>query len=103
MALALQSSIGMIATAPSSTHTSTLKASVGFAGYPDLRRAALDAGEMARAGLRGSQCRLAILVTAGLSGDDPVPGLKSLLGPAGIAGGSTTALLTEHGIIRQGA
>jgi hypothetical protein len=93
----------MIATAPSSTHTSTLKVSVGFAAYPDLRRAALDAGEMARAGLAGAQCRLAMLVTAGLDGGDPIPGLKSLFGPAGIAGGATSALLTEHGIVRQGA
>jgi hypothetical protein len=103
MASALQYPDFMIATAPSSTHTSTLKASVGFAGYPDLRRAALDAGEMARAGLGGAQCRLALLVTAGLSGEDPVPGLRSLLGPAGVAGGSTTALLTPQGIARQGA
>src|SRR5688572_19301383 len=102
MALPLQCSCSMIATAPS-THTSTLRVSVGFAAYPDLRRASLDAGEMARAGLGGSQCRLAMLVTAGLDGGDPVPGLKSLFGPAGIAGGATSVLLTEHGIVRQGA
>ena len=91
----------MITTAPPTT--SKLKASVGFVAYPDLRRAALEAGEIARAGLGGAQCRLALLVTAGLTGDDPVPGLKSLFGPAGIAGGATSALLTEHGIVRQGA
>ena len=91
----------MIATAAPTT--STLRASVGFAAYPDLRRALLDAAEMARAGLGGSQCRLALLVTAGLSGSDPVPGLKSLFGCTGIAGGPASALLTEHGIVRQGA
>jgi hypothetical protein len=93
----------MIATAPSASQTSTLKASVGFAVYPDLRRASLEATEIARSGLGGSQCKLALLVTAGLPDGDPVPGLRSLLGPIGIAGGATTALLTERGIVRQGA
>lgn len=93
----------MIATAPPSSQTSTLKTSVGFAAYPDLRRAAVEAADFARAGLAGSQCRLALLITAGLTGSDPIPGLKSLLGPAGIAGGATTALMTDRGIIRQGA
>ncbi|MBI1734377.1 MAG: hypothetical protein HYR51_04315 [Candidatus Rokubacteria bacterium] len=93
----------MIATAPSSPQTSTLKTSVGFAAYPDLRRAAFEAADIARAGLGGSQCRLALLITAGLTGSDPIPGLKSLLGPAGIAGGATTALMTDRGIVREGA
>lgn len=101
MAFPLQLVDSMIAAAP--PHTSTLKASVGFAASPDLRRASLDAADMAQSGLGGSQCRLALLVTAGLQGSDPVPGLKSLLGSAGIAGGETSALLTEHGIVRQGA
>jgi hypothetical protein len=101
MASPLHSTDFMIVTAPSST--STLKASVGFAAYPDLRRASLDAADMARSGLGGSQCRLALLVTAGLTGSDPVPDLKGLFGSAGIAGGATSALMTEHGIVRQGA
>jgi hypothetical protein len=92
----------MIATATTS-QASTLKTSVGFAAHSDLQRAALEAAEAARAGLNGSQCRLALLVTAGLSGSDPVPGVKSLLGPAGIAGGATTALMTDRGIVDRGA
>ena len=73
----------MIATAQPTSQTSTLKTSVGFAADSDLGRAALEAAESARAGLGGSQCRLALLMTAGLAGSDPIPGLKSLLGPAG--------------------
>lgn len=92
----------MIATAPCTTQTSTLKASVGFADCPDLRRAALEAADMAKTGLGGSQCRVAIVVTAGVFGDDASRGLKSLFGPIGIAGGSAAALLTEHGIVRHG-
>ena len=102
MALALHFAEDMIATAPC-TQTSTLKVSVGFASYPDLRRASHDAAEMAKAGLGASQCRLALLVTAGLTGDEPTRSVKGVLGPVGIAGGSAAALLTEHGIMREGA
>jgi hypothetical protein len=102
MAFALHLAPAMIATAPC-TQTSTLRVSVGFAAYHDLRRASHDAAEMARAGLGVSQCRLALFVTAGLTADEPARAVKDLLRAGGVAGGSASALLTERGVVSQGA
>jgi hypothetical protein len=63
----------------------------------------LDAVEMARAGLGGAACRLALIVTAGLQGVDPVPAVRSVLGPVGIAGGASRGLLFGGAVVPEGA
>jgi hypothetical protein len=93
----------MIATAPATSQVSRLSVSVGFAPHSDSRHAVLDAVEMARAGLGGAACRLALIVTAGLQGVDPVPAVRSVLGPVGIAGGASKGLLLEGGLVTEGA
>lgn len=91
----------MIATAPS--HTAVLKASVGFSAHSDLRRAALEAAEIALSGMGGSRCQLGLVLTAGLGEGDPVPDVKRILGDIGVAGGGVAALLVPEGIVSRGA
>lgn len=57
---------------------------------------------MARTALGGATPQLALVVTAGLGGEDPVASVRAVLGPVGVAGGDTYGLLTGAGLIRQG-
>jgi hypothetical protein len=75
---------------------------VGFSGHPEARRATLEAAEIARTGLAGITVHLALVVTAGFHALDPVACVRDVLGPIGVAGGSTTELLTESGSHREG-
>lgn len=103
MASQVQLPTGMIATEPlRDVQTSTLRVGVGFAAGLDPLRATLAAAESARAGLRGATAHLALVVSAGLDATDPVTGVRSVLGPVGVAGGVTTRLLTECGLSDQG-
>src|SRR5712692_4397460 len=92
----------MIALSTIQGSQSALKTSVGFRAHPDLRRAAAEAAEMARAGLDGATAQLALVLTAGVAGDDPSPAVRDVLGPIGVAGGSTRALLLETGARTEG-
>ena len=44
----------------------------------------------------------ALIITAGDAATDPVPMVRSVLGPVGIAGGVTTGVFTEAGIASRG-
>jgi hypothetical protein len=93
----------MIGTAPAQgSQVSALRASVGLSGHPDARQATLEAAEIARGGLAGITVHLALVVTAGFRGLNPVPYVRDVLGPIGVAGGSTSELLTESGPISEG-
>ncbi|HWM78116.1 MAG TPA: hypothetical protein VNS56_11105, partial [Methylomirabilota bacterium] len=58
---------------------------------------------MARSGLHGTSPDLVLLVTAGVPAQDVVPMIRGVLGPVGVAGGATSAILTHNGAVTAGA
>lgn len=93
----------MIGAAPVESGTKTLQVGVGFASHPDTLWAAVRATAMARTGLRDATPDLVLLVTAGMPSQDVVPVVKSVLGPVGVAGGATSAIITHSGAMTSGA
>jgi hypothetical protein len=75
---------------------------VGFRALQDARRAAIEAAEIVRAGLGGATAQLALVVTAGTDGGDPTGAVREVLGPIGVAGGSTGGLLLDSGFKTEG-
>src|SRR5213593_3468125 len=93
----------MLGTAPVETGTKTLQVGVGFATHPDAIWAAVRATAMARTGLQGAAAEMVLLITAGVPSQDTMPMIRSVLGPVGIAGGATAAILTHNGAVGSGA
>jgi hypothetical protein len=94
----------MIATEPlHEVHTSTLRVGVGFSEHADPSRAVVEASESARATLHGATAHLTLIITAGPAASDAVSAVKSVLGPVGVAGGTTARLFTETGFHERGA
>ena len=93
----------MQATMAPHAQSSALKVSVGFDTHSDPRRASIEAAEIARAGLGSGTPQLALIVTAGDTATDPVPAVRSVLGPVGVAGGVTTGIFTDAGLFGRGA
>lgn len=93
----------MIGTVHAEAGTKVLQVGVGFASHQDMLWAAVRATAMARTGLHGASPDLVLLVTAGLPSQDVVPVIKSVLGPVGIAGGATSAIITHSGAVASGA
>jgi len=89
--------------APLEIGTKTLQVGVGFATHQDAIWAAVRATAMARAGLQGSSAEMVLLVTAGVPSQDTMPMIRSVLGPVGVAGGATAAILTHNGAVGSGA
>lgn len=93
----------MIGTVPVVTEAKTLQIGVGFASHQDTLWAAVRATAMARTGLHGAGADLVLLVTAGVPSQDIVPVIRSVLGPVGVAGGATSAIITHSGAVGAGA
>lgn len=80
-----------------------LRVGVGFSSHPDTIWAAVRATAMARTGLQGATPDLVLLITAGVPSQDAVPMIRGALGPVGVAGGATSAILTHNGAVGNGA
>src|SRR2546422_5283118 len=93
----------MYATIPVETASKTLQIGIGFASHQDAIWAAVRATAMARSGLHGTSPDLVLLVTAGVPAQDVVPMIRGVLGPVGVAGGATSAILTHNGAVTAGA
>src|SRR5256885_11485777 len=93
----------MYATIPVETESKTLQIGIGFASHQDAIWAAVRATAMARTGLHGPSPGLVLLVTAGIPAQDVVPLIRGVLGPVGVAGGATSAILTHNGAVTAGA
>ena len=93
----------MQVTVPVETESRTLQIGIGFASHPDAIWAAVRATAMARSGLHGTSPDLVLLVTAGVPAQDVVPMIRGVLGPVGVAGGATSAILTHNGAVTAGA
>src|SRR5947199_3056789 len=93
----------MHAPIPVETESKTLQIGIGFASHQDSMWAAVRATAMARTGLHGASPDLVLLVTAGVPAQDVVPLIRGVLGPVGVAGGATSAILTHNGAVTAGA
>lgn len=70
----------------------------------DPATAVLRAAEIARDGLAVEAVpEMALVVTAGVAHGDLVSAVRSTLGPVGVAGGATAALLADSGAVAVGA
>src|SRR5213076_199531 len=103
LASALHFPDGVLETASVETGTKTLQVGVGFATHQDSIWAAVRATAMARTGLQGAPAEMVLLVTAGVPSQDTLPMIRSVLGPVGVAGGATAAILTHNGAVGSGA
>src|SRR5256884_8205367 len=65
--------------------------------------AAARATAMAHPGPRAAAGELVFPAPAGVPSKDPLPMIRSVLGPVGIAGGATAAILTHNGAVDSGA
>ena len=95
----------MLQTMSSTTRNNgcTLRIGIGVAEGPRALDAVLSACSTARADLGGAKPHLAMVVTTAHPGADLSCAVRDALGPVGLTGGVTAALLTEHGVITEGA
>jgi hypothetical protein len=83
--------------------TSKLEISIGVSSHHDPDRAIGEAAGSAARKLGTAVPDFALVVTAGAPARDAVGSLREVLGHISVAGGSATALLTDHGPLREGA
>ena len=80
-----------------------LEIGVGATSHPEPDQAVARATAVAASRLHGATADVALVLTAGVPKTDVLPGVRNMLGPVGVAGGVTPALLTDHGAITEGA
>ena len=83
--------------------TSKLEISIGVSSHHDPDRAIGEAAGSAARKLGTAVPDFALVITAGAAARDAVGSLREVLGHISVAGGSATALLTDHGPLREGA
>src|SRR5438552_2719830 len=94
----------MLQTISSTRQTgSTLNIGIGVKEGPEAFEAVLAAAALAREDLDGATPNLAIVVTTAPPRGDLTRALRSVFGPVGITGGVTAGLLTEQGLVTEGA
>ena len=89
--------------APARPSSSVLRVGVGVSRAGDALDAIVAAANAARADLDGAPPHLAIVVATSTPRGDVSRAVRGVLGPVGVAGGVTSALLTDSGVITQGA
>src|SRR2546429_7297349 len=78
----------------------------GGGGFPPPGDGMWAAGRptaLGRTGPQGPAAEMVLLVTAGVPSQDTLPMIRSVLGPVGVAGGATAAILTHNGAVGNGA
>jgi hypothetical protein len=80
-----------------------LEISIGISSHPDPDIAIGEAAGSASRRLGVTVPDFAIVVTAGKPAKDAVKSLREVLGQISVAGGAATALLTDHGPLKEGA
>jgi hypothetical protein len=94
----------MLQTAPHPRQlNATLHIGIGVERGADPMQAMLTAAAAARADLDGATPDLAVVVTTASPGGDANRAIRGVLGPVGVTGGVSAGLLTEHGLITDGA
>jgi hypothetical protein len=82
---------------------SKLEVSIGVSVDSDPDVAIAEAAGRAGHRLGSTIADLALVVTAGAAARDAVGSLREVLGNISVAGGVATALLTDHGLMKEGA
>jgi hypothetical protein len=82
---------------------SKLEVSIGVSADPNPDTAIAEAAAVAGRRLGSAMPDFALVVTAGQVARDAVGTLREVLGQISVAGGAATALLTDHGLSREGA
>ena len=86
------------------THVSSkLEVAVGISADADPDAAIAEAAGIVGRRLGNIAPDFALVVTAGRVASDAVGTLRGILGQISVAGGAATALLTDHGLSREGA
>ena len=80
-----------------------LRVGVGVERGADALDALLAAAATARTDLDGAMPHLAVAVSTSPPRGDVVRALRGVLGPVGVTGGVTSGLLTDHGLLTEGA
>jgi hypothetical protein len=80
-----------------------LHVGIGVERRLDAMDAVLAAAAAARADLDGATPHLAVVVTTAAPGADLARAIRGVLGPVGVTGGVTAGLLTERGLVTDGA
>src|SRR5437868_8718683 len=96
----------MLATAfhpPEQQASAKLEVAIGISSHLDPDIAIGEAAGSAGRRLGTAPADFALVVTAGTPARDAVGSLREVLGHISAAGGSATALLTDHGPLREGA
>jgi hypothetical protein len=88
---------------PQTQLSSKLEVSIGVSADPNPDAAIAEAAGLAGRRLGGANADFALVVTAGQAASDAVGTLREVLGQISVAGGNATALLTDHGLSREGA
>ena len=82
---------------------STLHVGIGVHQGPDALEAVLAAANAARENLNGAIPHMAVVLTTATPQGDLTRAVRSVFGPIGITGGVTAGLLTDRGLITDGA
>jgi hypothetical protein len=94
----------MLDTETPQTHLSSkLEVAIGTSADRDPDAAITQAAGLAGRKLGSANPDFALVVTAGSVARDAVGALRGVLGQISVAGGAATALLTDHGLSREGA
>ena len=88
---------------PQNQTTAKLEVSIGISSHADPDIAIGEAASSVSRRLGASVADFAMVVTAGTPARDAVRSVRDVLGHISVAGGAATALLTDHGPLRQGA
>lgn len=95
----------MLQTMPASVRPSStvLRIGIGLGTGGKTLDAISAAATTARSELGGGTPHLAIVVTTASPGGDVARTIRSVLGPVGVTGGVSSGLLTDEGLVRDGA
>ena len=88
---------------PQTQLNSKLEVTIGVSTDSNPDTAIAEAAGLAARRLGSAAPDFALVVTAGSVARDTVGSLREVLGPISVAGGAATALLTDHGLSREGA
>jgi hypothetical protein len=88
---------------PQTQLSSKLDVTIGVSTNPNPDTAIGEAAGIAGRRLGSAAPDFALVMTAGSAARDAVGSLREVLGHVSVAGGAATALLTDHGLSREGA
>src|SRR5215475_12405337 len=93
----------MLETAFSQAAAAKLEVAIGISTQSDPDKAIAEAAGIAGRRLGAALPDFAMVVTAGAAARNAVGSLRDVLGHISVAGGAATALLTDHGPLKEGA